>query len=183
MTVRKLAGIVIPALFIAALSGCAKKTMTALIMLDVVPGTFSSAVVRVGSGVQEDVEEERSYLEEKVARELTALAVFSEVLHGKAEESVGEETLRGTAGKALLVKISITGINKVSSGKRVWLGAFAGNAFIEADVSFMDAASGKIVGRYRVRGESGGTGISGSTVTAADKVALAVAELVSENFK
>lgn len=183
MTVCRLARIVIPVLFIAALFSCAKKTMTALILLDVVPGTFSSAVVRVESGVEEDVEKERSYLEEQIARELTALAVFNEVLHGKAEESVGEETLRETAGKALLIKISITGINKVGSGKRMWLGAFAGNAFIEADVSFTDAASGEIVGRYRVRGESGGTGISGSTVTAADKVAVAVAELVSENFK
>ena len=70
----------------------------------------------------------------------------------------------------------------MSAGARFMLGAFAGKATMTTDVDFIDAASGKTLGSYSIKGKSGGTGVSGGTSDAVKKAAEGIAQVISENF-
>ncbi len=53
---------------------------------------------------------------------------------------------RATGRDGIVVAVQIKDYRYLGTGTRYGLGAFAGNAFIDANVSFIDARSGKLLG-------------------------------------
>jgi hypothetical protein len=83
---------------------------------------------------------------------------------------------------ALVVDISVEGIRKVSGTSRFFLGMFAGKAHMITDVTFLDGGTGKKLGQYQIKGESGGSGMSGGTDDAVKKTADGIAAIICEAY-
>lgn len=161
-------------IIILLIAGCtASSRMVSVKDLDTDLNIYSSIVISVESYVAEDVTKEITDLEMLVAEKVNEIGLFQNIILADTTDAP-ENTL--------LVRLAITQIKKVSSGKRFMLGAFAGRATMTTDILFLDLASGKKLGSYLVTGESGGTGISGDTSDAVKKAAEGVTELISQNF-
>jgi hypothetical protein len=155
-------------------AGCsARSKLTPRRPLDARLGSYSSVLVSVESRVTEDAQKELSDLEGLVVSRVKSLNAFESVQLG-----AGADPPPG----ALLVNITISRLKKVGGTKRFMLGAFAGRASMSADVSFADAASGKVLGAFTVTGESGGSGYAGGTRDAVEKTAQGIADLISRNL-
>lgn len=158
---------------LAAVIGCSKSQMVALQPLDTGLSAYDSVVVAVEPAVAEDVQMEQSDLEAAVVSKIKDLKVFQSIKLGD-----GSETSEGM----LLLKITISDIRKVSGAKRFWAGAFAGRASMTCGLDLVDAAQGKTLGSYTVKGESGGSGYSGGTGDAIKKTAERIAEIIRSNY-
>ena len=161
--------------FILALlfAGCGGSTMEVKQPLEKSLSPFTHFAFSCETNVAEDVTEEITELEERVAEEVKSLALFDSVELGSDKE-FPPGTLQVTA--------TIMEIEKVSEGERFLLGAFAGQASMTIDVIFEDAATGETLGSFSITGESGGTGLSGGTSQAIDETATAIRDLIREHY-
>ncbi len=155
------------------LISCASSQITAEQPLSVGLNTYKNFALSVESMVTEDVEKELSDLRGLVLSKVMSLNVFDQVFLLDDRE-LPENTL--------LLKIIITDIRKVSSGSRLWLGAFAGEAYMTNKLLFIDALTNEKLGEYSVTGQSGSTAYAGGTNEAIEKTLEAIVEVITNNF-
>ncbi len=160
------------AAILAAVVGCAGTRVTATQPLAMGISRYARLVFWTESAVGEDVSHEVSSLEQQVLERVKRLRVFPSVLLG--EEPVPSEDM-------LLVRATIMDIRKVSGAERFFLGIFAGQASITAQVVLIDGATGETLGSYTVTGESGGLGMSRGTGQAVENTAQGIADLIARN--
>jgi hypothetical protein len=159
-------------LTLAVIGGCTAASKLAPVETpEATLSQYLTVIVSVESFVKEDLEREINDLEHLTVKEINKLDVFRDV-------SVGEGT--ETSENTLLVKVSIMDVNKVSGSERYWLGVFAGQAALKADIVFVDAQSGEKLGSYMVTGQSGGVDWSGGTSDAVRETAEGIASVISE---
>ena len=81
----------------------------------------------------------------------------------------------------LKINVTIIKLRKVNPDSRFWLGVFAGQGRLEADVEIIDAKTNEALGQAKVKGKtSGGSALAGTTPQAVERVAEQVAEFVAE---
>jgi hypothetical protein len=153
------------------LAGCAMVTQVDVRPIRTGLDPYPIVVVSVESAVSEDVSREVFLL-----KGLTVARIADQRIFRAAQLWDGELGPQGT----LLVKVLVRGIHRVSGAERYWLGILAWRAWMEADVTLVDAATGVELGFYSVKGESGGTGMSGDTRDAVRQTARGVALLLSD---
>jgi len=156
------------------LFGCAGSQMVARQPLETDLSSFSSLSFTVESGVADDVTKEKADLEKQVVEKLKLLNLFSQVQIENPSQ---------TSPNNLLVKVTISNINKVSGTTRFFAGAFAGQASLTADIAFIDVKAGKTLGSFFVTGKSGGTGMSRGTGDAVKKTADGIVNLIAQHRK
>ena len=155
----------------ALLAGCASSTLVPMKTMSTEVRTYRSVRVSVESRVAQDVTKEISTLQGEIVSRIRAAKRFEDVA-----------LVDTTASDGLLVKTSVIGVRKVGGGTRFLLGAFAGKASITADVEFVDAASGAVLGSYSVKEKTGSSGFAGTTGDCVEKAAKAIAKLTTEHF-
>lgn len=153
-------------------SGCAKSTLLPLHEIDSGAHPYSAVMVSVDAKVAEDVSKEVSDLQGEVISELRKQKRFQEVALLDSNNT----------GERLLVKASVIGIRKVGGGARLFLGAFAGEAYLATDVEFVDAATGKSLGAYSIKEQTGSSGYAGTTSESVKKTAKSIAKLAASHF-
>jgi hypothetical protein len=160
------------AVVILFLSGCAGSSMLVRQSLkkDLTP--YRILNFAVDSKLAEDVSEEQSNLEAEVAARVKKLNFFSSVELGEPKDSSMDR---------LFVKATISDIRKVSGTARFLAGAFAGQASLTTDVLFIDLVAKDTLGSFQVKGQSGGTGLSGGTGDAVKKCAQGLVDLISKH--
>jgi hypothetical protein len=159
-------------LTLAVIGGCTASSKLAPVEpLEAPLSHYSSVIVSVESFVKEDLDREINDLEHLTVKEINKLNIFQDVSLGDGAEK-SENTL--------LVKVSIMYVDKVSGSERFWLGVFAGQASIKADILFIDAQTGEKLGSYIVTGQSGGVDWSGGTSDAVRETAEGIASVISE---
>jgi hypothetical protein len=134
--------------------------------------SFSSLLIETESGVEEDIAGELSDLEIRLVTGLSHVAGF-----GRAD--VAGPT--PAPADALLVRVSVTEIRRVSKTQRLLKGAFAGRALIAADVDLVDAPTETPLTSFRLVAESGGSGLAGGTEEAVEQAVLGVAEIIGKH--
>jgi hypothetical protein len=155
----------------AALAGCAARseTLAASPVDKASLRSYKTAAVSIDSEAGAELTKETAALGAEVVQRIKTRRTFEEVrMAGVTENAAG----------TLLIKATVMKAKKVGTGKRMLLGAFAGRAGLTVDVKLIDAATGKQLGTYVVKGESGGTGFSGGTDDAVTKAAEGIAALV-----
>lgn len=160
-------------LLVLVLGGCTATFQTTPIQPLEPAGDLHIHIANVESNVSEDISQEISDLEIELAERFRAL------------DDVSQVSLGGTPGEhegAVLVKVSISEIRKVSGARRFFLGEMAGRASMTADVEFIDGDSGIVLGRYEVVGKSGNTEFSGLTGDAVEKTAEAILAVMAEGY-
>ena len=83
---------------------------------------------------------------------------------------------------SLLINVSISKIRKVGKATRFMIGAFAGKASMDVDITFIDDSNNKVLGSYTATGSSGGTGLSGGTSDAVEKTSEAIVDVIKNNL-
>ncbi len=161
-------------LFALFLGGCASSEVLVKKPVETKFNQFSNFVLAVESNVTEEVADEITALEVNVMNRVRGLNLFQTTKLG-IDENLPEGTL--------IVKATITDINKVSGTARFFLGAFAGQASMTINMQFIDGATNNVIGEIDVTGKSGGTGYAGGTNEAIDKAAEAVADVVTQNYE
>jgi len=152
---------------------CASSELLTKKPLETKLNQYSNFVFFAETNVAEDVTEEITDLEVTVMDRVKELNLF-------ASTELGDST--NAKEGSLIVKAIITDINKVSGLTRFLIGAFAGQASMTIDVSFIDAKTGNSIGEFSIKGESGGTGVSGGTSEAIEMTADKIAEVISQNY-
>ncbi len=137
-------------------------------------GEYKTLVLKVESSVTENIDKELNDLRGLTVSQIMSLNAFKNVQLAGSTDNYGEGTL--------LVRMVIADINKVSASERFWLGAFAGQASMQIDVTLVDAASKKLLGSYAAKGSSGGTGYSGGTADAVEQTVTAVVEIIKSHL-
>jgi hypothetical protein len=88
----------------------------------------------------------------------------------------GFRPTRGKDSQDLVLRVEVTELRPVSESKRLWLGAFAGQATIRANVVVEGAGASEVVGRFTAEGKSSGGNIfAGTTEQAMDELAAQIA--------
>lgn len=156
-----------------AASACARSSQ--LVRQAVVPdrGSYATAILNVTAADGKDFENERRTFESLALARLTELRIFSRITLG--DSSVA-------AGDALKITARVVGVRKVGAVQRFMFGALAGRASMQVDVDFSEQASGRPLGSFTVKGETGSTGYSGGTPEALTRAAEQVAKLTAVHF-
>jgi hypothetical protein len=160
-------------LLVPVLGGCTATFQTTPIQPLEPAGGLHIHIANIESNVPEDISQEISDLEIELVDRFRALDAVSQVSLGGLP---GEHT------DAVLVKVSISGIRKVCRAQRFFLGELTGRASMTADVEFIDADSGIVLGRYEVVGKSGNTEFSGVTGDAVEKTAEAILAVMADGY-
>ena len=162
---------VVPVLALAC--GCAGTTMVPIKALDDNLATYNTVVVSVKSKVAEDVDDQLDDLREETIARISKLKLFDLVTFADgAQANPGH----------LWIDISITQARKVGGASRFWLGMFAGKASMTTETKFIDAVTGDILGVYKIKGETGSTGSSGTTSQAVEKTADGIVKVIKEKY-
>ena len=156
----------------AVVAGCGGTKLTVIQTLEQPLTKYRTLYFAVEPAVAEDISQEVSDLEVRVIDKLNKLELFETTRLGRCPD---------TCANTVAIEAVITDINKVSGGKRFWLGAFAGNAKMTANVTFIDATTGDVIGLYTVTGDSGGTGVSGDTNSVVRGTANEIVKLIQAN--
>lgn len=158
---------------VVVVAGCAARGNVATGPGAVDVSAYSRVAVNVVSAVPEDVAEESGRLEGQIVEELRKTGRFGQVGTLAADGATSPPgTLRLTA--------TITEIRKVGGAKRFFAGVFAGRARVAVKVQLVEAAGGTVVQEREVKGESGGTGLSGGTGDALSQAAKAIAKWLGQ---
>jgi hypothetical protein len=163
--------ILLPSFF---LLGCASSEMVAKKSFEKKLNNYTTLYFSTESAVTEDVTEEIADFEEHFMSRIKEANLFKDSQLGK-----GENALEGS----VKVKAVITDINKLGGVSRALFGAFAGKASMTVELTFIDSATGNIIGNYEITGKSGGSGVSGGTKDAVEKTAESVVELMTQNYQ
>ena len=122
--------------------------------------------------IAEDISNEISDLEERVLKKLNKLGLFADTRLGRCPD---------TCANAVGVEAVIPGIKKVGGAARFFLGAFAGSAKMTANITFIEVATGAVIGTYEVVGDSGSSGASGDTNSVVRGAADEIVKLIQAN--
>ncbi len=156
------------------LASCASVNTIPVMTMEPIGGfPYESIVLDVVPATAENTREQTTDLEIRVAEELRDVEQIPEVrlAHPDVEP-----------GNALVVKVSIKGIRKVSGVSRFFLGAFAGKASMNTEVTFVDGPTEKTLGIYEITGKSGGSGVSGGTDEAVVQTADGIVDIICETY-
>jgi len=134
---------------------------------------FSAIVLDVDQNVAEDAQQQAFDLQIRVVEELNRTAAIPEVRLSHPDVS---------DDGALLVRVSVEGMRKVSGAARFFLGSFAGKASMTTEVTFLDGSSGEMLGIYQITGKSGGSGMSGGTDDAVVQTADGIVAIICETY-
>jgi hypothetical protein len=156
------------------LYGCASSNFVALEPIEQPINSYTTVYLSSESDVAEDISDELFKFDEIAAKKLTKANLFKQVTIGTCDSNC-ERTLN--------VKMTVTFIKKVSGTARFFLGAFAGEASLEANATITDAATKKVLGTYELRGTSGKSGMSGDTKSALQHAATALVKMLEEKLK
>lgn len=122
---------------------------------------------------EESAEKFKPRLEAAVLQALRARKLF------RAYRQAGDE---GTS--RLLLNLRIVAMHEVDRTARVMVGALAGRASLEVDVTLVEVSSARDLGVLKVRGHSsGGTVFAGTTEDAIRIVADRIADFLSDRMK
>jgi hypothetical protein len=154
--------------------GCAagnKLMVDRAVDVDLAP--YTRVLVKVDSSITErNVEKELGDLEVRIISLIKKTGEYRSVLLADATQPARPSSLT--------VQVRVTKLRRVSKTGRFLGGAFAGRATLVADVKILDGRTGNEIGVYTVTGQSGSSGYSGGTEDAAEKAAVAIADLVAK---
>lgn len=172
-TVRSLASM----LFLAASLGCASSRMVVVEPLNAELGSYDSVLVAVECHLPRNLEEELSRLQQRIIAGIAYQGVFASVL---PDDSTGH------TDETLLVKVLIVDVAKVGRGARLeaeWYGVEGDKAMLHTVVSFVDGASGEVLGKYSIMYQSTRRFLASGATTGdlIEKTAKRVAAVVAEN--
>jgi hypothetical protein len=175
--VRPLASV----LFMAACLGCASSRMVVVEPLSAGLSSYDSVSVAVECHLPRNLEEELSRLQQRIIAGIVDQGVFASVLPDDGA---------GHTDATLLVKVRIVDIAKVGRGERLEAESYLGvqsyggdKAMLHSVVSFVDGASGDVLGKYSIMYQSS-PGLLASGATTGDlieKTAKRVAAVVAEH--
>lgn len=142
-----------------SLPGCSARSSSVVASPMPDLSSYSTLAVTVESTVANTAQETAALATEILAR-AKASGRFKEVRPAAPRESK-PRTLQLTA--------TITKLKKVSGTKRIMFGVGAGRSNVIAQVNLTDAKTGKALGSYEIKGESGGSMFAGGTDDAVGK--------------
>jgi hypothetical protein len=148
--------------------GCSARSSAVVATAPPDIGSYTTLAVTVSSSV-ENTAQETTTLAAEILAQAKASGRFKEVRPAAAKES---------KARTLLLTANITEVKKVGGKKRFMLGVGAGRAHLLVHVDLKDARTGKPVGSYDVKGESGGSAFSGGTEDAVGKAGAQVVKVV-----
>jgi hypothetical protein len=152
-------------------TGCGSTNLTPRLVLER-PLTERKAVYfSADASVAEDVDKEVSDLETKVMKQLKKEKLFQTVMLGKCTDS---------CTNTVNIDVTITEVRKVSGFARFMIGWWAGKASMSSEVTFIDGASGNVLGTYLVDVNDGSNGDTGSLVS---RTCKAIVKLIKTNGK
>ena len=159
------------AVFAAGLIGCASGGSTvAAAPMEAKLGKYKKLTVNATSSVEKS-DMETTQLGALLVTKLRQSGMFDTV------------TSDSRARDGVLLNAKIVQLRKVSTGKRLVLGAMAGRGSVAVDAELVDARSGKRLGTFRSEGKtSAGTVFAGTTEQAIERVAEQIAEFVKQNM-
>ncbi len=146
-------------LLVLSLPGCSARSSAVVATPPPDISFYSTLAVAVESTVG-DTEKEKIALATQIMALAKPRGRFKEVRAAAAREN---------KPRTLLLTATITNVKKVGGTKRFMLGVGGGRANVSAQVNLTDAKTGKAVGSYAVKGESGGSAFSGGTEDAVGK--------------
>ncbi len=153
--------------------GCASSKYGTTVGLEKPLNAYLGAYFSADAQIAEDIAEDLYKFEEATAKRINKAKLFQAVNIGQC---------KGKCEKSIEIKATVTDIKKVSGTSRFFLGAFAGEAYVEATVTIFDAETKESLGIYTVKGTSGSSGYSGDTSSAFDNAAKAIVKIIKENF-
>ncbi len=142
-----------------SLPGCSARSSSVVNTAPPDISSYSTLAVAVESQVA-DTDKEKTALASQIMALVKPRERFKEVRPAGAREN---------KPRTLLLTATITNVKKVGGTKRFMLGVGAGRANVTAQVNLTDAKTGKAVGSYTVKGESGGSAFAGGTEDAVNK--------------
>jgi hypothetical protein len=165
--------LVLPAIIAGLLLvGCGGITMTDIRTLQQPLTNYQALYFSVRPDVGENIDDQMMKLEETVLKQINKRKLFDKVRLGNCIDS---------CSRAIIVTTTITEVNKVSGTARFFIGMFAGNATMTAEVVFVDALSGDTIGVYSITGKSGSSGFSGNTGSVTKGIAKKIVKLIEAN--
>jgi len=159
---------------LALFTGCANVAMIPVqTMKPMTEFPYDGVVLDIAPATAEDTREQTNDLEIYVAKAIGDIEQIPEVRLAHPEVETGN---------ALLVKVAVKGIRKVSGTARFFLGAFAGSASMNTEVTFIDGPTDELLGIYEITGKSGSSGMSGGTDDAVVQTADGIVDIICESF-
>ena len=124
------------------------------------------------AGLISDYSDEISQLRGSLITQLRSLDKFNRVVSNSSIEP-----------SELELRVKILKMKKVGKGKRLFLGALAGQATLNAHVEIIAAREGKLISSFDIEGKSsGGTSFSGTTKDAIEKAVEQIVFYIQSNI-
>lgn len=156
------------------LFGCASSEMVTKKSLGMKLNNFNTLYFSAESVIPDSLTQEIANFNDTFMKCIKEANMFKDVQLGNFNKA---------ADGTLIVKAEITDINRVGSMSHFLIGMWAGKASMTVDLSFIDSATGNVIGSFEVTGKSGNNAYAGGTGSAIDKTAESIVDLIKINYR